>query len=143
MAGEMPAYDCEKHGHLTVAGEETCRACGEPAQLMCQVCGKNAALGVASSGLGAVSVAYCRECLDHCAQPDWLVEFTLAQCGSWSDVREDIKEVLSVYRDGDYKLAVDVYTDEQVKELTEEFDRDVAEYAQGAENADDDEDFTL
>lgn len=35
----------------------------QPTELKCDVCGK-VACGVASSAFGAISLAYCRECLD-------------------------------------------------------------------------------
>lgn len=46
----------------------------------CDVCGDEA-IGVASSTLGAVSFAYCRECLRVGADVPSIVAFSIASCG--------------------------------------------------------------
>jgi late competence protein required for DNA uptake (superfamily II DNA/RNA helicase) len=44
-------------------------------KLICDVCNKNEALGVASSPFGAISYAYCRECLNKPADPLMTFEY--------------------------------------------------------------------
>jgi hypothetical protein len=90
--------------------------------LICQVCGKNESVGVACSAFGAVSLAYCAECIHEdrdsygllvgtaaCfpVPPDKLeltsfredlwptVEATMAFRGkTWDDLRQESKELL-------------------------------------------------
>src|SRR5829696_7212500 len=84
--GATVDYDCAAFGHLTVADEHRCRACGAEAWLGCQVCERedndHAAVAVAASPLGPVSLAYCRECLAHRADALFLYEAVL-EAGNW------------------------------------------------------------
>lgn len=118
-------YDCEKNGHLTIAGEDRCRACGAEAYLMCQVCAIRPAKGVASSALGPVSLAYCQDCLTNNADADFIVENALTTCGSWDQVAEWFRESQRVWRPdgrggGEYKFARDVYSDEDIRRMNDE-----------------------
>jgi hypothetical protein len=97
-------YDCTRFGHLTVAGEETCRACGAEAWLGCQVCERedndHAAVAVAASSLGPVSLAYCRECLSHRADALFLYE-AVVEMGNWRAGLEGFGELVT-FKDGRY-----------------------------------------
>ncbi len=68
-------------------------------KLICNVCDKNEALGVASSTLAAMSFAYCRECLEHNADVYGLIQFSFEECEG--HVADWVLE-LSIYRDGTY-----------------------------------------
>ena len=74
----------------------------------CDCCQREGVVGVASSCLGAISFAWCRPCLDHGAEPAWMLMFTFqmteGQCAEW--VRG-----LSTWVDGKY-----VTWDEWVKD---------------------------
>ena len=54
-------------------------------KLICQCCDKNEAIGVASSTMGAFSVAYCQKCLDAGVEPLWALVATAASCGEIKD----------------------------------------------------------
>jgi len=70
------------------------RSCADTlAGLTCDVCQRKPVIGVASSSLGPISLAYCRECANKPAEPLWLFEFTYEQCGT--EVREDIKSMFA------------------------------------------------
>jgi hypothetical protein len=43
----------------------------------CECCGIFKSVGVASSGLGAISLAYCKYCIMFRAEPESLVRFTV------------------------------------------------------------------
>jgi hypothetical protein len=66
--------------------------------LTCDVCGKSA-VGVASSSLGAISYAYCNECLLRYAEPVTAFEITYEVTSG--DVADWVKE-LTTYVDGKY-----------------------------------------
>lgn len=63
--------------------------------LECQVCGKEPAVGVACSGLGAVSIAYGRSCLDAGAEPYDLLVATVAMCGGRANTAEWVPAVIA------------------------------------------------
>jgi len=65
----------------------------------CNVCGKDEIAGVACSGLGAMSLAYCRECADCGAEPEYLFAFTAEMCGT--EVADFVKEMCT-FKDGAY-----------------------------------------
>lgn len=66
----------------------------------CDVCGKPAK-GVASSVLGAFSLAYCQRCLEEHAEPlDWF-HATLDCIGGPERAAEWVKDLRS-YKDGQY-----------------------------------------
>jgi len=67
--------------------------------LTCQVCDMNEAKGVACSGLGAVSFAYCQECLDRGAEPEGMFACTAEMCGT--DVADFVKD-MATFKDGAY-----------------------------------------
>jgi len=51
---------------------------------LCDVCGKNEAIGVASTSV-PMSVAYCRECLAHGADPEMVFVYWAEDC----DIKPD------------------------------------------------------
>ena len=53
--------------------------------ITCECCGKNEAVGVCSSTLGAFSVAFCQKCLDAGVEPVWALVATAASCGEIKD----------------------------------------------------------
>ena len=67
-------------------------------RLTCDVCSKSA-VGVASSSLGAISYAYCDECLLRYAEPITAFEITYEVTSG--DVADWVKE-LTTYVDGKY-----------------------------------------
>jgi hypothetical protein len=97
-------YDCAQFGHLTVAGEDRCRACGAEAWLGCQVCERedkdHAAVAVAASPLGPVSLAYCRECLAHQADALFMYEAVL-EMDNWRAGLEGFGAMV-IWKDGRY-----------------------------------------
>ena len=80
----------------------------EKPKLTCNVCEEHEALGVASSALGAVSFAYCRECLEHNADVYGMIQFSFEDCqGKVADWVKD----LSIYKDGIYTRIRDLPDD--------------------------------
>lgn len=71
---------------------------------LCDVCNRSSTDGggVFSSSLGAVSFAYCRECLSRGAEPLWMWHTTLFACGGPDDIRRDLKEQASSWINGTY-----------------------------------------
>lgn len=71
-------------------------------KLVCSVCRENEALGVAASPLAPVSLSYCRRCLDHGADAEFLFQWAFDGVGG--DVSELAPWVLAmkVFRDGEY-----------------------------------------
>lgn len=67
----------------------------------CEVCRMERAVGVASSPLGPVSLAYGRECLNRRAEPYWLIAALVDEHGS-EGIREDIRATVCSYVDGRY-----------------------------------------
>lgn len=64
--------------------------------LVCDVCGRPAK-GVACSSTGAVSYAYCEECLEHNAEPEGEFEFLYQTVGK--DVAEWVYELTTYVED--------------------------------------------
>lgn len=69
------------------------------ANLTCDVCGRGDVVGVASSCLGAISFAFCGECLQQRAEPAFMLEYIHHDCGQ--NVAEWVK-FLSTWLDGRY-----------------------------------------
>lgn len=67
----------------------------------CQVCEQRPGIGVASSRLGPISVSFCRECLEHNAEPLWAIHITFECIGGPENIREEFKELCS-WKDGKY-----------------------------------------
>ena len=92
---------------------------------MCDVCNRTDRedLGVASSSLGPISLAFCRECLDNHAEPEWLIH----QCyltDNWRVRLENFGTVIHYFKDGVYKPAnTIVVTDEEKQRFWKEFEQ--------------------
>ncbi len=69
------------------------------ADMACDVCRRAGVVGVASSSMGAVSWAFCRECLDNLAEPECMFEHTFECCG---DEVADWVRSMSTWRNGSY-----------------------------------------
>lgn len=65
--------------------------------MLCDVCQTNTALGVASSTLGAMSNAYCRECLNNHAEPYWMFIYTYYEVGNQGEGLADWVKTLKTY----------------------------------------------
>lgn len=51
----------------------------------CDVCGKQTNVVVCASVMGAVSFAYCKDCLEAGAEPYGVMVSRVASCGNWPD----------------------------------------------------------
>ena len=69
--------------------------------LTCDVCGEPA-LGVASSCLGPMSNAYCRECLNNQAEPFWMFVYAFYEIGHDGEGLADWVHELTTFVDGAY-----------------------------------------
>jgi hypothetical protein len=79
--------------------------------LTCNVCEAEPAVGVASSALGAVSLAYGRTCLDKNADATYMLEGTYLSIGpNLADYAEWVWTI-TTYRDGEY-ISARQYFDE-------------------------------
>lgn len=81
--------------------------------LICDVCGNEEAIGVASSTLGAVSFAYGKRCLSEHAEPYGMLVATVAMCGGRGEVAKWVHPII----DGTMKVLGKTF---------DEFDADVA-----------------
>ena len=68
----------------------------------CECCGVNDIIGVASSTLGSVSHGYCQECLNRCAEPAYMLDYTIDSCNGIDNIREDIIARITTFVDGGY-----------------------------------------
>ena len=69
--------------------------------LACEVCGKERAVGVASS-VGPVSFAYGRQCLRNRAEPEWLISFMLEENGGLQGCNKWFLDCVGTYLRGKY-----------------------------------------
>lgn len=67
----------------------------------CDVCGREREVGVASLPFAAVSVAYCRECLQENAFPLWALHASAEIAGGYAGMADWFQELRS-YKDGRY-----------------------------------------
>jgi hypothetical protein len=59
--------------------------------MKCEVCGSEEYIaGVCSSTKGAISLCYCHLCLKMGADPKWIVDFTIENCGGIENVHKDV-----------------------------------------------------
>jgi hypothetical protein len=62
----------------------------------CQCCNRHSdELFVYSSVLGAVSVANCKECMNHCSEPTWLIDFIYEDFGN--DFNSMVDDITTFY----------------------------------------------
>jgi hypothetical protein len=74
--------------------------CPSPELRTCECCNLDKEVWVCSSSLGPLSLAFCRECLDHKAEPEWLFRMTLDDVGA--DYIAPWVRQLSTFKDGQY-----------------------------------------
>ena len=67
----------------------------------CDVCGRGNVIGVACSGLGAISFAYCAECAAIGAEPLGMLKGTIEMCGGPEEVHPSILTI-PTWKDGRY-----------------------------------------
>lgn len=96
------------------------------AELECNVCGKPA-VGVASSALGAISFAFCVDCLKQPAEPIYMFETTAWTCGN--NVHEGVRAMYT-FVDGEY-ISWDNWFAKYGDETIERLDKDYQEYLDG------------
>jgi hypothetical protein len=77
-------------------------------KLMCEVCGLEQAVGVACSPLGAVSLAYGRNCLNFGADALWMIDATIDCCCGPEHMASWFWGMMT-YKDGKYLSAAQVY----------------------------------
>jgi len=96
--------------------------------LVCDVCGKNEAKGVACSVFGAISLAYCQECLD--AERDDYGTMVAGLCGGGITCMRDIRSDLHPYVTATLAFAGKTEEDlfKEIRELEEEYYRVCEEY---------------
>lgn len=68
----------------------------------CDVCSQRTEVGVCSSGLGPLSLAYCQECANAYAEPEWLCAATIEMCDGVQNVADWVKDKVTFWRDGQY-----------------------------------------
>lgn len=95
----------------------------------CDVCGKTA-FSVCSSALGAISFAYCKECLRQNAEPLVAFETTAWTCGN--EVAEFVRH-MSTFVNGEY-ISWDDWYAKYGEACRERLDASYAEYERGRSN---------
>src|SRR5437879_9186964 len=73
----------------------------------CNCCGNEPAVGVASSGIAAMSIAWGRQCLRQGAEPWWIIDATLEVNGGPQGCAEWFLELLT-YFEGEYRTVQQV-----------------------------------
>lgn len=77
---------------------------------VCNCCGNEPSVGVASSGLAAMSIAWGRECLRQGAEPLWIVYMLVDMNGGLDGCNDMFKELMT-YKDGQYLNVADACRD--------------------------------
>jgi hypothetical protein len=67
----------------------------------CDVCGRSPTVGVASSALGAVSWAFCSECLNKPAEPEVMFQTTADTTGGGKGAADWVADI-HTYKNGQY-----------------------------------------
>jgi hypothetical protein len=67
----------------------------------CDIC-KEKAVGVVCSLIGVLSQAYCKKCLENCAEPKYLVDMEIELCGGYDKVADWVKDTVFVLHEGEY-----------------------------------------
>jgi hypothetical protein len=91
---------------------------GRPGGLVCDVCGQNEALGVASSALGPCSWAYCRECLNKPAEVGVMLDATIYGCNGSVNVADWAKQFWT-WENGAYLSWADYAAKHEARILSE------------------------
>jgi hypothetical protein len=73
----------------------------------CQVCDTEGQTFVCCSALGPVSFAYCRICYARLAEPIDMVTSIIEDCGGLENIRQEIKDTTTFFKDGKYILMKD------------------------------------
>ena len=88
----------------------------------CEVCKRVKEVGVACYPYGAISFAYCMECLRHNAHPKWALEETMLECGGSDHTYEGFGEDNYFFENGEYHPAKEiVVTKEQADKFWNDF----------------------
>lgn len=61
-------------------------------------------VGVASSSLGPISFQWCSICLQMGAEPKWVLEFQIEECG-----KDQFWDGYTYFEDGEYKEANEIH----------------------------------
>lgn len=75
----------------------------------CDVCAREGAVGVASSSLGPISLAFCPRCLVNRAQPLWLLDATVYMNDGIDNCADWIKETITYTKGGTYRKYWEVW----------------------------------
>lgn len=101
----------------------------------CDVCGRGGVVGVASSALGPVSWAYCRECLNKPADVACMFAATIDGCNGSANVADWVKR-LWAWEDGGYVSWSDFCARHEANILAEALERDTAQWDGSPEGQD-------
>lgn len=69
---------------------------------MCDVCTKSEMVGVASSSIGPVSLAFCKECLGRNAEPEWAFAYLYEDVSEEGEGLAEHVNNLTTFKDGGY-----------------------------------------
>lgn len=70
--------------------------------MTCDVCKRDRETHVASSTTGAISFAFCNECLQNNAEPEWTLEYLYSDVGHKGEGLADWVKQLKTYKDDKY-----------------------------------------
>lgn len=89
----------------------------------CECCMRQGEIaGVASSSLGPLSLAYCRECLDAGAEPKWLIENTIVCCSGRSHMSAGWDSAIQFFENDAYHPASEIdVTPEKIAQFWKDF----------------------
>lgn len=82
---------------------------------VCEVCGRNRSVAVAASSYGAMSFAFCSDCLMSQLEPYWAVVAYISCAGRFPDdineaYREDVRRMLPLWGKTESEFIRDVNT---------------------------------
>lgn len=87
---------------------------------ICQVCGEHEAVGVACSAIGALSIAYCQECLQSHREPYWALVASLYAISGMDDAAEWFKPIIEATLEAEGKSVKELFQD--VRQAEQEYE---------------------
>lgn len=91
-------------------------------KLTCDCCNKNEAIGVFASTMGAVSLAYCKDCLSKGIEPyDMMVSYISCGCNSFDDMNSTYKKIVKANLDF-YDKTIEEFNND-IEEINKEYEK--------------------
>jgi hypothetical protein len=92
----------------------------------CECCFRERPIVGVASTMAPISIAWCRECLDNHAQPKWIIEGEIIQCGGRQHMRLGWDDGITFFdpTDNAYHPASEInVSEEQINEFWKEYEK--------------------